>query len=264
MRLNHPRRSIHRLLAAQRGLGMVELMVGITVGLIVTAGAAMVATRQITEHRRLMLEVQMQQDLRIAADLLQQDLRRAGYRGLPGNSVWEPERNGGTTPAKDAVASPYAVVTQTDPQHPTDIYYRYARPPTGSTIPNKTNTLASNEQLGIRWDQTAKVLYLQLGVTATGDPNWQPITDPDAVLIENFSAPIVSQQISLGDLCDPGCETAGNCPTQTIRRVDFTITASAKSDPSIRRTLQVSEKLRADDISGACPAAVLPTPPASP
>ena len=62
----------------QRGLGLVELMVGITVGLIVAAGASMMAVNQINEHRRLMLETQIQQDLRSVADLLQQDLRRAG------------------------------------------------------------------------------------------------------------------------------------------------------------------------------------------
>lgn len=253
MRLKLPYRSLKSLRTAQRGVGMVELMVGITVGLIVTAGAAIVATRQITEHRRLMLEVQMQQDLRVAADLLQQDLRRAGYRGLPSNSVWEPERNAGTVPAKNAVASPYTEVSQT-PGTNTDLYYRYARAPAGSTAINKSNALASNEQFGIRWNRAAKVLYIQLGLTNAGEPNWQPITDPDAVLIEDFAANIETQQISLGDLCDPGCTAAGTCPTQTLRRVDFTITAVSKPDSSVRRTLTVSEKVRADDISGACPA----------
>lgn len=262
MRLTPSRVSLNAMRFPQRGLGMVELMVGITVGLIVTVGAVVVATSQISEHRRLMLEVQMQQDLRVAADLLQQDIRRAGYRGLPSNSVWEPERNAGTVAAKDAVASPYAVVSQT-PQSNSDIFYRYAVRGAGGVF-NKTNVLGNNEQFGIRLDRTAKVLYLQLGLTGSGDPNWQPITDPAAVLIEDFNATIVPQQISLGDLCDPGCETAGTCPTQTIRRVDFTITASAKSDPSVRRTLKVSEKLRADDISGACPAGAPALPPPSP
>lgn len=230
--------------ARQRGVGLVELMVGITVGLIVTAGAAIVATQQITEHRRLMLEVQMQQDLRIAADLLQQDMRRVGYRGLPANGVWEPERNSGATPPKEAASSPYTRLTQSAPRGP-DLFYRYAKA-TGGTL-NETNVLASNEQFGIAWDSAAEVLSLQLG------PKWQPITDPNVVRITNFTAEVTTQQISLADLCDPSCVAAGTCPTQSVRNVKFTIRAISKSDPSVARTLTVNEKIRADDISGACP-----------
>lgn len=224
----------------ERGLGLIELMVGITVGLIVTAGAAVVATRQITEHRRLMLEVQIQQDLRVAADLLQQDLRRAGYRGLPANGVWEPEHNGGAAAAKSAASSPYTEVTQTQPGG-SDLFYRYAKPPAGSTLPNTTNVLANNEQFGI--ELRNGTLRLQLGNV------WQPITDPDTVVINAFTAVVNSQQVSLADVSS--CPLGG-APTLTVRRVDFTITATAKSDSNVKRTLTVSEKIRADDI-GQCP-----------
>lgn len=242
---------------SQRGVGLVELMVGITVGLIVTAGAAIVATRQINEHRRLMLEVQMQQDLRIAADLLQQDMRRAGYRGLPANGVWEPERNAGATPAKEAASSPYASLSNTADT----LLYQYAKQipvdpnnPGGAKTLNTTNVVASNEQFGVQWNKTDGTLELKLGLRSNGSANWQPITDPNVITIENFAVSIVTQQISLADLCDPACVSAGNCPTQAIRNVTFTIRATAKSDPSVARTLTVNEKIRADDVSGACPA----------
>ena len=51
-------------------------MVGITVGLIVTAGASLMAVNQISEHRRITIEVQMQQDLRIIAELIAQSSPR--------------------------------------------------------------------------------------------------------------------------------------------------------------------------------------------
>jgi len=242
MRMNLPmRRAGHRTL--ERGIGLIELMVGITVGLIVAAGAALIATRQITEHRRLMLEVQMQQDLRVAADLLQQDLRRAGYRGLPANGVWEPER--GAIPPKLAASSPYTGLTQTPGG--SDLFYRYAKFKPGTTAMNTSNTLASNEQFGIRLKD--KTLSLQLGLV-NGQPNWQPITDPESVLIERFVPVVTTQQISLEDVCN--CPAGGPCPTLAVRRVDFTIQAVAKSDSNVRRTLQVSEKIRADDINGVC------------
>lgn len=236
------------LRAAQRGLSLVELMVGITVGLIVSAGAAMVATKQINEHRRLMLEVQLQQDLRIAADLLQQDLRRAGYRGLPASGVWAPAHvttAGLVVPATPAASSPYAAVSQPS-KGAEEIYYNYAKFQTSQGGINTTNTLQDNEKFGIKRSNNA--LYIQLGAS-----NWLPITDPDTVSITSFTPVIVQQTIPLDDLCDPSCTTAGTCPTQVVRRVDFTIVGEARFDSSVRRTLTVSEKIRTDDINGVCP-----------
>ncbi|MCF8206035.1 MAG: prepilin-type N-terminal cleavage/methylation domain-containing protein [Methylotenera sp.] len=233
---------------SQRGIGLVELMVGITVGLIVAAGAAVVATRQIVEHRRLMLEVQMQQDLRVAADLIQQDLRRAGYRGLPANGVWEPERDGGAVAPKPAQASPYAAITQSTGGG--DLFYRYAKNAAGTTRMNTTNSLASNEQFGIK--VANKTLYLQLGLVSSL-PNWQPITDPDAIEIVGFTPTIVTQQLPLDDLCICPAGTTCTMPTMTVKRVTITINAVSKSDPNVRRTLQLTERIRADDISGTCP-----------
>lgn len=161
---------------AQRGVGLVELMVGITVGLIVTAGATVVATRQINEHRRLMLEVQMQQDLRVAADLLQQDLRRAGYRGLPANGVWEPERDGGATPAKPAASSPYVQVSQG--ADGASLFYRYAIFSSATNKVNQSNVLAGKEQFGFRLNTETQGLEFALGLLADGSPNWQPSPIP--------------------------------------------------------------------------------------
>lgn len=247
MRLNQ---RIRRRLArqAQRGIGLVELMVGITVGLIVTAGAALVATRQITEHRRLMLEVQMQQDLRVAADVIQQELRRAGFRGFPANGVYEPEHTDTAATfvaAKDPTANPYAALTVAGGG--TTLNYRYAGYLNGS--PNSTDVVQDSEQFGVRLSN--KTLFLQKGLI-NGQPNWQPITDPDAVEITAFQPVIVTQQISLDDLCV--CPAGGCAPsTQTVRRVEITIQGVSKSDPAVKRTLQVSEKIRADAIGTGCP-----------
>jgi len=43
----------------------------------------MVLTTQLGDNRRLLLEAQMQQDMRTAADLISRDLRRAGYWTRP-------------------------------------------------------------------------------------------------------------------------------------------------------------------------------------
>ena len=51
----------------QRGLTLVELMVGLAVGLFVLAGATLVVSSQLNDNRTLLLETQIQQDLRAKA-----------------------------------------------------------------------------------------------------------------------------------------------------------------------------------------------------
>ncbi|MGQ3051775.1 MAG: PilW family protein [Roseateles sp.] len=242
--------SIHR--RNQRGLSLVELMVGITIGLIVAAGASMVAVNQINEHRRLMLEVQVQQDLRTAADILQQDIRRAGYRGFAQYAVWQPASGVGTpfeVPARAASASPYASAVRSDTTYSRELSYSYSR-----VAKNFKDTPFDNEQFGIKWNKGNNVLYLKLGV-ANGVDNWQPITDPESVKIIGFDIDITSQASDLNGFCDNPCAGAA-CPPppqQIVRRVSFTIRGQANHDPNIIRTLSGVERIRADALTGACP-----------
>lgn len=239
----------------QRGLGLVELMVGITVGLIVAAGASMVAVNQINEHRRLMLETQIQQDLRVAADLLQQDLRRAGFRGQSEQGVWAPRTGVGTldeTPALAATANPYDNLVRKDDAVERSITYSYAR-----LIGGKWGAAAPRdaEQFGFKWDKAGKVLYARVGIV-NGRDNWQPITDPDSVKITDFVVEVARQATDVGDFCDKACGAAplAACPKHEVRLVNFTIVGEAKHDSHVKRTLSASERLRSDAIIGSCPA----------
>jgi len=237
----------------QRGLGLVELMVGITIGLIVAAGASMVAVNQISEHRRLMLETQIQQDLRAAADLIQQDLRRAGFRGRPEQGVWSPPRAVGTAaekPAEVATANQFLEMVRTKNSDQVSLTYLYAR--LGSNgVP------ADAEHFGIRWSRGTKALYVQIG-SPDGRGNWQPITDPESIRITDFDIEIESSPVVLPDFCDKPCSPAvagaPACPTYEVRRIRFTITAEAKHDAQVKRTLTNVGRMRADVVNGACPA----------
>ena len=72
----------------QRGLSIVELMVGMAIGLFVVAAASMLVVTQLSDNRRLTLETQVQQDLRATADIITRELRRAGHWGKARDGVW--------------------------------------------------------------------------------------------------------------------------------------------------------------------------------
>ena len=65
--------------AGQRGLSIVELMVGIAVGMFLVAGAVTMFVGNLTSSRQLLVEARVNQDLRATVDLISRDLRRAGY-----------------------------------------------------------------------------------------------------------------------------------------------------------------------------------------
>jgi len=70
------------------GLSIVELLVGIAIGLFILAGATLVTSTQLSNNRLLLLETQIQQDLRSTADLITRELRRSGYWGGAPTTAW--------------------------------------------------------------------------------------------------------------------------------------------------------------------------------
>lgn len=226
--------------AAQRGLSLIEMMVGIVVGMIVVAGASLMMVTQIGEHRRLMLETQIQQDLRAVADLVLRDLRRAGY--------WENSQNGilvanAVTPA---ASNPYLSITPAITQtEGSSVEYSYTRDSSKERPEN--NLLDTNEVFGFKLD--GEVLKFRLG-----DSGWQPLTDPETLIITGFNVASNVQSVPLDTYC-PAC-TAGSttCPPELhVRSFTVTVSGEASHDRAVRRTLTVNSRVRNDSIVGTCP-----------
>ena len=70
-----------------RGLSLVELLVGIAIGLSSSPPAATVVSRHAAREPRAAARSRLMQDLRTAADLVARDLRRAGYWGAAASGV---------------------------------------------------------------------------------------------------------------------------------------------------------------------------------
>ena len=63
----------------QFGYSLVELMVGITIGLFIVAATSLMISTQLSGNRRMLLETQLNQDLRATADIITRELRRASF-----------------------------------------------------------------------------------------------------------------------------------------------------------------------------------------
>jgi prepilin peptidase dependent protein B len=235
-----------RRLARQRGLSMVEMMVGITVGLFLVAGATTVFVTHLTNSRQLLVEARVNQDLRATVDLISRDLRRAGY--------WENALSGATASAAGTtVANPYSAIT---PTGTTQVEYLFAR--------NADNTLDNNEQFGFRRavDGATGRGVIQM---KTDSATWQTVTDPTVLDVpagnQGLTVTQTATVIPVGGACAKVCPppagatwTCPNPPTLTLRQYDITLRAVAVADPRIIRTLQSRARVRNDQPAGVCPA----------
>jgi hypothetical protein len=212
-----------KLARRQLGLSLVELMVGVAVGLFVVAGAGMMAATQMTENRRLLLETQVQQDLRAAADIVTRELRRSGYDNVPEFFVWsalEPT----TAPAPNnsrglALGQAGDVVT-----------YSYDRP---GFAPSTFGYQLVNGAIRHRIAATA-----------------QDLTDRNTLNVTAFTVTlqnVAAEQLACSRLCADGSQDCW--PTLAIVDATVTITGQAVSDASVNRTVVSRSRLRNDGVN---------------
>lgn len=225
----------------QRGLSMVELLVGIAVGLLVVAAAAMLAATQLGNNRRMLLEVQVQQDLRAAMDTVSRDVRRSGARLVPSAFVWTPAAAG--TLFTPTPPTPLMEVATPSSGTDTQIIYRYQR----------NDFQLSNSILGFKLD-SGRIQFLMMNIGG-----WQDLTDTKAVSITGFTvaanhedeptpaAPSLEQKIPCPSLCQPANDTS--CwPVVKVRRFTVTTAGTAVSDPAVKRSLRAVIRPRNDQL----------------
>ncbi len=234
----------------QRGVSIIELLVGVAVGLIVVTGAVKLMSDTLGSNRRLLLETRVNQDLRAAADLIVRDIRRAGYWNNAASGVFSTV--GTTTP----VPNPYRDITLAS----NVIKYTFAR--------DNNNTVESTEWAGYRVSNG--VLEMLVSRDASTDTDtWQPITDPKVVTITTLTiSPLATARtVELFTYCScltkltcaaadfqTGGTYAGTRPRLTIRQFDVVLAGQATNDASVQREIRETVRVRNDQLEGNCPA----------
>lgn len=216
-----------------RGLSLVEAMVGITVGLLVLAGALTLFVGNVSSSRRMTTEIRVNQDLRAAVDVVARDLRRAGYWG---HAIRGTLATGATA---TTAQNPYSTVGFGSSSN---VSYRFSRDA------SENDALDANESFGFRLQ--SGVLQMQID-SAT----WQDLTDARTVTVTAFSLVPTQTALALGNLCPKVCSAGTtNCPVSTVRQVAITLSGRGVSDSTLSRSLSTVVRIRGDQLSGQCPA----------
>lgn len=224
-------------LRTQRGMSLVELMVGVAIGLVIVAAASFVMTSQLVENRRLLSETQVQQDLRAAADVMARDIRRAGAisdnDALAG--VWYPGATGTQFNSRAAGLSVSGSGSRID--------YEYF-----------AGALAASPTYAYQLSGTTIKTLLS--------GTMQDLTDPNAMRVTSLSMAVTTD--SSGDVplpCPSICTLpVGTGPTDCwprvkVRRATLAIQSQSRADASVKRAVAGSMRLRNDMITFADPVA---------
>lgn len=217
----------------QRGLSLVELMIGLTLGLFIVATATTLLLSRMREHRALLIESRLMQDLRTGADLVMRDLRRAGHWGDATAAM----PRSGAAPA----ANPYTALTPAAAASDA-VSFRFSRDA------SENHAVDGNEQFGFRLRRGVIEMLL-------GSGNWQALTDGGTMMVTDFSVTPRIDEIALQGLCENACAAgAPNCPpTQQVRSLAVSISGRSTADAGVVRAVRGQVRLRNDVIVGACP-----------
>jgi type IV pilus assembly protein PilW len=217
----------------QRGLSLVELLIGIAIALLIAAAAATLFVAQVRESRALVLEARLMQDLRTAADLIARDLRRAGGWGAAVDGVW-------TAGAAGASTNPYLMVSPTTSASDA-VSFRYSRDE------GENQVVDTNEQFGFRLRNAAVEIELGAG-------NWQALTDSGTLQVTAFVVTPLVQTLDLAGFCATSCPAGSTaCPPRLqVRSLAVEIEARMVADTRLVRRLRHEVRLRNDAVTGAC------------
>jgi len=240
------------------GLSIVELMVGITISLFILAGATLVLTTQLDNNRRLLLEAQVQQDLRTAADMISRDVRRAGYWGRAYCNIWPAVQDLTNCPGPN----PYNTLAPADAPAPdgtgTLVYDRSTDAEGGADFNSDDGLIdavagRARERVGFRWNEAAGTIEYMVG-----NNNWQALTDPAVLRVTQFSMTLDTRALPL-PCAAAGCQAQGGGPqcggqvTVRSRDLTFTIVARAVHDAAVQRSLRENVRLRNSVAVEQCP-----------
>jgi type IV pilus assembly protein PilW len=215
-----------------RGLTLVELMIGLAVGLFIVAVATALLVNRLREHQLTLIEGRLLQDLRTSADVVTRDLRRAGYWG---DATVVLSQTG-----QPRIENPYNALAPASAASDA-VSFRFSR----DTVEN--HTVDSNEQFGFRLRRGVLEMLL-------GGSGWQAMTDSGTMVVTAFSVTPLVQEIALQGVCEQTCSSASCSPTQQVRSLGISITGRSAADARVLRTVRINVRLRNDAVSGACPA----------
>lgn len=212
----------------QRGLSVVETLVGLAIGLFIVGGALKLFADHLGVNRHLLLEARVHQDLRASADLIARDLRRAGHWEHAASGVW-------LTPETAPPPNPHAAI---EGSAGSGLSYSYDR---GAAQVGSAGFRLVDGRIQLR----------------TAPETWQEATDPAVLRVTRLDIVPVAREVDLLSRCAIAACPLGeaSCPPRlVIRQIDIALQGQAVADARVVREIRETVRVRNDQVVGSCPA----------
>ncbi len=224
----------------QTGFSLIELMIGITVGLIILAGVVTVVTKTSFSGLENIRSVQLNQQLRNTMHIMHKELQRAGYV-----EAWTPGSSTVALGLDTAAIALFGTVTLggTCATGVCDcILYSYDRD--SDRVQGTSGT--GFELFGFRLNNGVIQRRTSESPQSCGGSGWQPMTDPGvnvtALGFEQDAADAIVYEIN-GNV-NGTCETGETCLAR--RKINISIDAELSSDSTITAELRDQVKIKND------------------
>lgn len=206
----------------QRGLGLVELMISLVIGMIVIAGTLSMTSSTFGANASQMKMSRLNNELRMAMSNITRDMRRTGYNNWTVAQLANGVYTGSPQPASvfTLTSGSESVVMSYDED--ADGLYPATEPTETYSFQFKNNTIEAR-------------------VGTASPPSWNAIVDPSVVQITAFSVTDLSQVLAK-------TTTLGTFNV-TIPMYSISITGRLVKDASVVRTIQETVRLRNVNVS---------------
>lgn len=208
--------------SAEKGFTLIELMIGLLVGLIVLSGATYIFVINIKSSRDVLISARLNQELAATTSIIVDDLRRTGH--------WV--QNAGNSSPYIEIDDDFNVVSSSC------VLYNYDE--------DGSSAIESDEYRGIRF-QNSVLEFKRSGndMDSCTTGVWDPITDVNFMTIT--SATFTDASACTVNTVSAACPaTVGTDDVAVVRELVITISAQVNSDTDWQKTVQESVKLRND------------------
>nr|WP_067296776.1 hypothetical protein [Marinobacterium profundum] len=217
------------MLERQRGISLIELMIGMLLGLLVSGIVVSMFVMTMGSTRQITSSIRLNQEVRTVMDLMVRDIRRAGY--------WD---------GSLAASNPYASITEAGAPAAVFLakgsatHLTNAEGPSGSCVilgydTDNAGASTATKLIGYRFDADAvEVLWANTFVTPAhcNMGTWSNLTDERAIKVT-----------ALTFTPDP---SPASFAAATVRNLTISLTAEAISDSRINTTITDQVRIRAD------------------
>jgi len=209
----------------EHGFGLIELMISITIGMIITASIGHLFGETVKLNSKALVMTRLNQDLRATMSIMTSDIRRAGYWGQSETGIGGGALNPFTQGSNELSASEFAGEAANS-----CITFAYDY--------NDNGVVDNDEKHGFRLKSGVLEMAVQ-DADCTANTNWEPVSDPAVVTITTtiFTPSFRSIDIDGDSNAD-----------MVIKEVAVVLTGELVADSGVSRTLLETVRVRNESI----------------